>query len=221
MYSMKKVVGALVVIGAVAGYSNSFADSSDKVDPGTISPCQYLPMVGNPTNPTTQKVCVDVPVNLTKARVVFNMDEASAMDGPTTPIGMKHMVQLAGALKSRIAQGLIEAEDVSIIGVFHGADASMLLNDAYWATQIDPSTGTNYVGNPYKAWLEQLLAIEKGGVHLQLEICGVTMSSKGWKNSDLYVSPDATNSKILVNQGAIGRLIALENAKFAYIQPGK
>jgi intracellular sulfur oxidation DsrE/DsrF family protein len=182
--------------------------------PGTIEPCEYLPLASNPDNAT---VCVDVPVNLSRAAVVFNMDmdARDTSTTPPTPIGMRHMVLVATALKARVAAGLIQTRDIAIVGVFHGAAASWVLNDAWWQSQVDAANNPLYPdGNPYKNWLDQLLAFKAQGIPVQLELCGVTMNGKGWTNANLYPG-------VLANQGAIGRLIALENAHFAFIHPAK
>ena len=200
---------AVFVAGAILGATNAFADRDgdhdDVIDTGIVEPCQYLPLVNNPTNST---VCVDVPVNLLKAKVVFNMDH-DAKDASGTPIGMKHMIMLSTGLKARIAAGLVNPNDVSIIGVFHGSAASWVLSNEWWNNK-----NNNTEGNPYANLLNQLLAFKDLGVNVQLEECGVTMNGNHWTNDDLFPG-------IHVNQGAIGRLIALEQQKYSYIQPGK
>ena len=55
-------------------------------------------------------------------------------------------------------------------------------------------------------------------MNIQLEICGVTMHANHWKNTNLDTS---NNGKIYVNQGAVGRLVDLEQNDYGYYQPGK
>lgn len=223
-YLFKAVFLASLLFGSTA----SFADVT--INTGIVEPCSYPPIVGDPMNPSTQDICVDVPVNLHKAKVVFNNNLNAIVSTTITkpdgtkatvpvPIAMLHMIQLGGALKNRIDAGLMEPQHVSIIGVFHGKDpASWLLNDDYWKTQTNPATGSAYTGNPYKGFIEQIFALKNAGVNIQLEICGVTMHANGWTNANIYSSP---NGKVYVNQGAVGRLVDLEQSGYVYYQPGK
>jgi intracellular sulfur oxidation DsrE/DsrF family protein len=50
-----------------------------------------------------------------------------------------------------------------------------------------------------------------------LEVCGVTLAGKGLTSNDVYSSP---NGRIYVNQGALGRIIDLEQQGYAYLQEG-
>jgi intracellular sulfur oxidation DsrE/DsrF family protein len=223
---------ALVVASLLFGSTASFADGT--INTGIVEPCSYPPIVGDPSN---SDICVDVPVNLHKAKVVFNNNLNAivpipgnpnaipdAIPGPIPgtiqmPIALLHMVQLGGALQNRINSGLMQPQHVSVIGVFHGKDAaSWLLGDAWWKNQTNPATSSHYTGNPYKSFIEKIFALKSQGVNIQLEICGVTMHGNGWTNTDVYTSP---YGKIYVNQGAVGRLIDLEQDGYVYYQPGK
>jgi intracellular sulfur oxidation DsrE/DsrF family protein len=204
----KNLVKAMLLTSIVLGSAAAYADGT--VDTGIVSPCSYPPIVGDPNN---SDICVDVPVNLKKDFVVFNNNEnaISSFQGGPAPLSMKHMIMLGGAMLNRINNGLMQAHDVSIIGVFHGNDAlSWLLNDAWWQAHH----GTD---NPYKKFIEQMFAMKNNGLNIQLEACGVTMHGMGVTNSDLYTSG---NGQIYVNQGAVGRLIDLEQNDYVYYQPG-
>ncbi|MGA8033921.1 MAG: hypothetical protein WCB48_16160 [Casimicrobiaceae bacterium] len=217
---------AVFLASLLFGSTASFADGT--INTGIVEPCSYPPIVGDPTN---SDICVDVPVNLHKAKVVFNNNlnaivsttiknpDGSIKATVPVPIAMLHMMQLGGALKNRIDAGLMQPQNVSIIGVFHGKDpASWLLNDDWWKKQTNPATNSLYMANPYKGFIEQIFALKNAGVNIQLEICGVTMHGNGWTNTNVYSSP---NGKIYVNQGAVGRLVDLEQSGYVYYQPGK
>jgi intracellular sulfur oxidation DsrE/DsrF family protein len=100
----------------------------------------------------------------------------------------------------------------------HGTALSWALSDAWWQKQVDDDGNQLYPnGNPYKDWIEKLFALNNAGVNIQLEVCGVTLSGAGLTNADVYSS---ANGKIYVNQGAIGRLIDLQQKGYTYIQEG-
>ena len=220
---------AVFLASLLFGSTASFADGT--INTGIVEPCSYPPIVGDATNPSGHDICVDVPVNLHKAKVVFNnnlnaivpalagpIQNPDAIPGPVAgtiqmPIALLHMFQLGGAVQNRINSGLMQPQNVSIIGVFHGKDAaSWLLSDTWW------KNNSTYTGNPYKSYIERIFALKNAGVNIQLEICGVTMFGNGWRNTDVYTSP---NGKIYVNQGAVGRLVDLEQSGYVYYQPGK
>jgi len=136
---------------------------------------------------------IDIPVNLKKANVVFNMDHlAFAGD---MPVGMKYMNLLSIRFKEMGTQG-------QIIGIFHGDAAYMTLNDRAYNAYRGVSTG-----NPYKNLIVELM---KQGV--QIEECAVSMKTRGWVNEDLLPGVKA-------NAGAIGRLIQLVQEGYVQIQP--
>ena len=136
---------------------------------------------------------IDIPVNLKKANVVFNMDHlAFAGD---MPVGMKYMNLLSIRFKEMGTQG-------QIIGIFHGDAAYMTLNDRAYNAYRGVSTG-----NPYKNLIVELM---KQGV--QIEECAVSMKTHGWVNEDLLPG-------VKVNAGAVGRLIQLVQEGYVQIQP--
>ena len=201
MYNKKlQILKAVFLAGSMLGSAAVFADK-DKDDVAKyMSTCDTLPLVntliGGPENTS---VCVDAPVALEKAKVVFNLD-APVTDGAGNPVGLRHMWMLGTALQARINAGLLDPKEVSIIGVVHGTAAA-------WVHKSNPEI--------VKSFIEKIFALKNAGVNINLEMCGVTMLGKGWTNADLYSSE---NGVIHVNQGAIGRLIDLEQHKYAYIQ---
>ena len=102
------------------GSTASVADGT--INTGIVEPCSYPPIVGDTMNPSAQDICVDVPVNLHKAKGVFNNNRNAIvsttlmnLDGSPkatvpVPIAMLHMIQLGGALKNRIDAGLMQPQ---------------------------------------------------------------------------------------------------------------
>ena len=120
------------------------------------------------------------------------------------PVGLRHMFMLGTALKARIQAGLLDPEDVSVIGVFHGSGSA-------WALKSNPDYAKNFI--------EKIFDLKNAGVNMSLEMCGVTMLGKGWTNDNLYISEKGKDYGFIhVNQGAIGRIIDLEQHGYAYIQ---
>ena len=218
-----KVLSAAIISTALL-VSNTAMAHSDKVS--YLDNCQYLPLVNNPTNPENQTVCVDAPVALKKVKVVFDMTQAApAADKPHT--GLRHMGMLAQALMGRINNGLMEADDISVIGVIHGSGAVKSLALA----NSDDNTET-------KNLINKIFQLKKMGVNINLEICGVTLNGmKQAKIAELVesgiepvvaksmadngmalYSNEALGGVIHVNQGAIGRMIDLQQKKYALIK---
>ncbi|OIQ87713.1 DsrE/DsrF-like family protein [mine drainage metagenome] len=136
---------------------------------------------------------VDIPVHLKHADVVFNMDHrAFAGD---LPVGMHYMDLLSQRYKKQSIGG-------KIIGVFHGDAAYMVLNDHAYDLARHVTTG-----NPYARLIAHLRA---QGV--QIEECRVSMMAHHWGNADLLPG-------VLVNGGAVARLIWLHQQGYAQIQP--
>lgn len=222
---------ALLVSALVGtGIAHADNDGDDVATNGVIPNCQFLQLVnnilppaGSIANPTANtSVCVDVPVGLTKSKVLFNLDSTATAAGTKADkdwsVGLRHMYMLGTALQDRIAKNLIEPEKISVIGVLHGTAASWALSDAWWKARVDAAGNQLYPnGNPQKGMIENIFALQKAGVNLQLEVCGVTMYGNKWTNADLYTSPNGT---IHVNQGAIGRIIDLEQHGYQYVQEG-
>ena len=195
----RRISATMILAGAFV--SNSvFADDHKKID-GYMDNCQNLPLVSSILNgkPNTN-VCVDAPVALKKVKAVFDMN-SDALDGQNRHTGLRHMMMMGTALKARINAGLVDPEDVRIIGVLHGSGVNLAVSEA-----MSPVT---------KGLIESIYALKNAGVNISLEVCGVTMHGKGLTNADLYSSPNGT---LHVNQGAIGRIIDLEQHKYALIK---
>jgi intracellular sulfur oxidation DsrE/DsrF family protein len=136
---------------------------------------------------------IDIPVNLKKANVVFNVSQVDFSGD--VPTGIKYMQLLATRFKEMGTRG-------KIIGIFHGSAAYLVLNDkAYNAYRLAET------GNPYK---ELIIALVEQGI--QVEACAVSMKNNGWSNEDLLAG-------LKVNAGAIGRIIQLVQRGYVQIQP--
>ncbi|MFA5974012.1 MAG: DsrE family protein [Lentimicrobiaceae bacterium] len=139
------------------------------------------------------KIVIDIPVDLGKANVVFNMDHlAFAGD---LPVGINYMHLLANRFQEMKTKG-------QIIGVFQGDAAYMTLNDETYNIYRKVTTG-----NPYKGLIAELI---KQGV--QIEECAVSMKGHAWGNENLL-------SGVKVNSGAVSRLIQLMQDGYVQIQP--
>lgn len=193
----KPLVQAVIIAALALGTGNAFAHKN-KVD-SYMENCDTLPLVntliGGPVN---DSVCVDAPVALKKAKVVFNMD-TDVLDSKNRPTGLRHMWMLGTALKARINAGLVDPDDVSIIGVLHGTAINFGLKSSDAIVQD---------------LIEKIFALKNEGVNINIEVCGVTMLGGNLTNDNLYASE---NGKIHVNQGAIGRLVDLQQHKYALI----
>lgn len=187
--------------------------------------CKYSTLVANiieaqktgakkPTKNTS--VCVDVPLKTKSAKVVFNIDTQITTNGKPdgTPVGPRHMFLYGTAILARMHKLHLNKKHFSIIGVFHGSAITWVLSDEWWKKQTGKDGKQLYPnGNPNSEWLKKLFALKKKGLNLQIEACGVTMYGKHLTNADLY--PD-----VLVNQGAIGRIIDLQKHGYSYYQEG-
>lgn len=136
---------------------------------------------------------IDIPVELTQAKVVFNMDHpAFEADNPT---GLNYMAVMVEHFAKDKTQS-------SLIAIFHGDIGYMLLSDESY----NRARHTNR-GNPYKTMIKQLQA--KG---VQFEECGQTAHAKGWGNADFM-------SGIRVNTSANLRIVQLVQQGYIQIQP--
>jgi len=136
---------------------------------------------------------IDIPVQLEQADIVFNMNHF-VMRGDK-PVGIMYMDLLAKDFHDKGTKG-------TIIGVFYGEAAHFTLGDkAYNAAR---NVGT---GNPHKEIIADLI---RRGVHI--EECAVSMKAHQWVNEDLLPG-------VMVNSGAIQRLVQLEKQGFVQIQP--
>jgi intracellular sulfur oxidation DsrE/DsrF family protein len=165
--------------------------------------CDTLPLVSSLIGgPENTSVCVDAPVALKKAKAVFVLDSPIVSGGK--PVGLRHMFMFGTALKARIQAGVLDPKDVSIVGVFYGSASA-------WALKSNPDYAKDFI--------EKIFDLSNQGVNISLEICGVTMLGKGWTNDDLYVSNKGKEYGFIhVNQGAIGRIVDLQQHGFAYLQ---
>lgn len=206
-----KLTLSSVVLGSmllIAG--NSYADDDKKSKVTYLDNCEYLPLVNNPQNPANQSVCVDAPVALTKVKVIFDMTQGVAPGKEHT--GLRHMGMLAQALMGRIKQGLIEPEDISIIGVIHSSTAVREL-------------ATVHSSDITKSLIDTIFQFKNAGVNINLEICGVTLhgmreaviASGGNPDVALKLYENLGNI-IHINQGAIGRMIDLQQKKYTLIK---
>jgi len=141
----------------------------------------------------TPPVEIQVPVELKKARVVFNLDHpAFEGDEPTGMAFMRVMLDKFGK----------DGTEHHIVAIFHGSAGYMLLNDETYNRVRNWKRG-----NPYK---DQIAALKTEGV--EIEECGQTMRDKGWGNADLL-------PEVKVNSGANFRIIELVQQGYVQIQP--
>jgi len=136
---------------------------------------------------------IDIPVNLKRANVVFNISHIDFSGD--VPTGIKYMQLLATRFKEMGTQG-------RIIGIFHGQASYLIANDkAYNAYRLEST------GNPYE---KLIISLVRQGV--QIEACAISMKNNGWNNEDLLPG-------VKVNAGAVGRLIQLVQEGYVQIQP--
>lgn len=216
-WNAKYVAAALALLCGLWGLATS-ASAQDKGPGdrnGILAKCQYLPLATNFVNPKrfgtkNTSVCVDIPVNPEKFKIVFNMD-TRAVDGKGNSNGLKHMMMMGAVALRRIKEGEIKPQDVSIIGIIHGS--AMV-----WATKAAPAQ--------QKKLMNAIFKLHRAGVNIHLETCGVTMNGAGLTKKDLYTydargNPDPKAlGRIYVNQGAFGRELYLQNHGYAYVEEG-
>lgn len=190
--------------------------------------CSYLTLVPNviegqqayaagqqerPEPTHNNSVCIDIPVPLIGEKVVFNISSLATRDGTPAgaPVALRYMWMLGTLNLARADSSTtdnVTPGDFHLRGVFYGKAYTWALSDEWWANNVPGATE-----NPHKLWLDKLIALQNRGIDIQLEICGVTMYNKGLTREDLYPG-------ILVNQGAIARLVYLQNREgYAYIEP--
>ena len=210
------VLGTLVLLGALAGTSSAVAAGSNGVDKnGVLDQCQYLPLATNLAFPKkfgakNTTICVDIPVHVQKAKMVFNMD-TDTVDGKGNSNGLKHMVMMGAVMKQQIAKGLIQSDEVSIIGIVHGSALK-------WVTKPVPPQ--------QKKWIDAIFKLRREGVNIQLEACAAAMNGAHLSKKNLYTydasgNPDSTaGGRIYVNQGAFARELYLEDHGYAYFEEG-
>ena len=210
------VVGTLVALGALVGTNSALAAGSSGVDKnGVLDQCQYLPLATNLAFPKkfgakNTSICVDIPVQVEKAKMVFNMD-TDTVDGKGNSNGLKHMVMMGAVMKDQIAKGMIKPDEVSIIGIVHGSALK-------WVTKPVPPQ--------QKKWIDAIFKLEHEGVNIHLEACAAAMNGAHLTKKNLYTydaegNPDPkAGGRIYVNQGAFARELYLENHGYAYFEEG-
>jgi intracellular sulfur oxidation DsrE/DsrF family protein len=152
-----------------------------------------IPLASEANVVESEGVRIDVPVRLSEARVVFNLDHL-AFDGDQ-PIGLQFMNLMVERFQSSPVKW-------QIIAIFHGPNGYMALGD----TSYDRVRHWKH-GNPYK---DQIAALQAAGV--QIELCAETMRLNGWRNADILPG-------VKVNSGANFRLIELIQQGFVEIHP--
>lgn len=200
---------------AACGSGAAFAGNGSTPAGEILATCQYLPLATNLATPAkfgakNTSVCVDIPTEVQQARMVFNMD-TDTVDGKGNSNGLKHMVMMGNVMKDQIRQGLVKAEDVSIVGILHGSALK-------WATKSVPAQQKNFIDAIFK--------LKQEGVNIELEACAAAMNGAGLTKKDLYTydaegNPDPkAGGRIYVNQGAFARELWLENHGYAYFEEG-
>jgi intracellular sulfur oxidation DsrE/DsrF family protein len=211
---IKYFAGASLIILGIC--SASVALASEKLDSnsdGILNQCEYLPLATNLAFPKkfgkkNTSVCVDIPVKLEKAKIVFNMD-TPAVDKAGNANGLKHMAMMGFVMKQQIKDGLIKPENVSIIGIVHGSALK-------WVTKASTQ----------KKWINAIFKLQSEGVNIHLEACAAAMNGAGLTKKNLYSytakgDPDPkAGGRIYVNQGAFGRELYLQNQGYAYAEEG-
>ena len=210
------MVGILVLTGICAGTNSALAAGSGSVDKnGVLDPCQYLPLATNLAFPKkfgakNTTICVDIPVQVEKAKMVFNMD-IDSVDGKGNANGLKHMVMMGAVMKEQIAKGMIKPDEVSIIGIVHGSALK-------WVTKTVPPQ--------QKKWINMIFKLQREGVNIHLEACAAAMNGAHLTKKNLYTydangNPDPkAGGRIYVNQGAFARELYLQNHGYAYFEEG-
>ena len=210
------VLGALVALGALVGTNSALAAGSSGADKnGVLDQCQYVPLATNLAFPKkfgakNTTICVDIPVHVQKAKMVFNMD-IDTVDGKGNANGLKHMVMMGSVMKEQIAEGMIQPSEVSIIGIVHGSALK-------WITKPVPPQ--------QKKWIDAIFKLQREGVNIHLEACAAAMNGAHLTKKNLYSydsegNPDPkAGGRIYVNQGAFARELYLENHGYAYFEEG-
>jgi len=206
----QRIVGALVLVSGLYASTSALAASNEILDH-----CQYLPLATNLVNPKkfghkNTSVCVDIPVRVRTAKIVFNMD-TKAVDAKGESNGLKHMMMMGNVMKAQIKKGLIKPQNVSIIGIIHGSAIK-------WVTKSAPAQD--------KKLMNAIFKLKREGVNIHIETCAVTMNGAGLTKKNLYTytaegKPDPKAlGRIYVNQGAFGRELYLQNHGYAYAEEG-
>jgi intracellular sulfur oxidation DsrE/DsrF family protein len=214
--SGKFLLGSAILLGALASSSVAFAaDSNNTGQNEILDQCQYLPLATNLAFPKkfgtkNTTVCVDIPVQVEKAKMVFNMD-TDTVDGKGNSNGLKHMLMMGSVMKEQIAKGLIKPENVDIIGIMHGSALKWLVKP------VPPQQ---------KKFIEGIFKLKREGVNIHIEACAAAMNGAHLTKKNLFSydangNPDPkAGGRIYVNQGAFARELYLENHGYAYFEEG-
>ena len=222
---------SVALTGFIFSSTAVLADNGGHIFPGVTDPCKQLWLVNDPMNSTKDAdfgggECIDVPVNLDEVKVLFNIDNATVGSDGVTPVALRHMALLGKVMQHRIEIGDMTQGDVAIVGIFHGP----AMSQSRWPFK-------NGMPAEVKKWVDTIFALKNAGINIQLEVCGVTLKGMqlkakslgkaGWFMMDeraVYsnvdtdgIGPDTTG-RIYVNQGAVGRMIELQQHDFAYLQ---
>ena len=210
------LLGSAMLFGAVAGSGAALAAGTNSADQNKIlDHCQYVPLATNLAFPKefgakNTTVCVDIPVHVEKAKMVFNMD-TDTVDGKGNSNGLKHMVMMGYVMKDAIAKGQIKPENVDIIGIVHGSAMK-------WVIKPVPAQ--------QKKWIEAIFKLKREGVNIHLEACAAAMNGNHLTKKNLFSydakgNPDPkAGGRIYVNQGAFARELYLHNHGYAYFEEG-
>ncbi|MGA8009834.1 MAG: hypothetical protein WCA24_10645 [Thiomonas sp.] len=212
----KFLVGSAILLGVLTSSSVAFAaDSNNAGQNEILDQCQYLPLATNQAFPKkfgakNTTVCVDIPVQVEKAKMVFNMD-TDTVDGKGNSNGLKHMLMMGSVMKEQIAKGLIKPENVDIIGIMHGSALKWLVKP------VPPQQ---------KKFIEGIFKLKREGVNIHIEACAAAMNGAHLTKKNLFSydangNPDPkAGGRIYVNQGAFARELYLENHGYAYFEEG-
>ncbi|WP_031404105.1 hypothetical protein [Thiomonas sp. FB-Cd] len=214
--SGKFLLGSAILLGALASSSVVYAaDSNNAGQNQVLDQCQYLPLATNLAFPKkfgtkNTTVCVDIPVQVEQAKMVFNMD-TDTVDGKGNSNGLKHMLMMGAVMKEQIAKGLINPKNVDIIGVMHGSALKWLVKP------VPPQQ---------KKFIEGIFKLKREGVNIHIEACAAAMNGAHLTKKNLFSydangNPDPkAGGRIYVNQGAFARELYLENHGYAYFEEG-
>ncbi len=215
-FRKKLFFGSLFIFGVLASSGVTYAANDSNTGPDQIlDQCQYLPLATNLTFPKkfgtkNTTVCVDIPVHVEKAKMIFNMDTDS-VDGKGNSNGLKHVLMAATVMKDEIAKGMIKPENVDIIGIVHGSGLKFLVKP---------------VSPQQKRLIEGIFKLKREGVNVHLEACAAAMNGAHLTKKNLFSydangNPDPkAGGRIYVNQGAFARELYLENHGYAYFEEG-
>lgn len=143
--------------------------------------------------PAANGLIITVPVRLTEAKVVFNLDNP-AFEGDE-PTGLQFLSVMTRQFRS-------DGTKAEIVAIFHGNSGYMLLGDAAYDRVRNWRQG-----NPYK---DQIAKLMSEGV--DIEECGETMAYNHWQNAELLPG-------VKVNTGANFRIVQLVQEGFVQLQP--